>query len=131
MKNTDTKARLIDKIKADWSSWLVVAAILTAGTNYGTTITRQNYQLQELEKSIEELNEDIIDLKIQLQEQEITRLYEYAESILVSVDSPEELYKYPTGKTVIKRACANSIVKKQLLEWFDQKVNTFCNYVKR
>ena len=135
---------LIAKVKDDWSSWLVIAAVLTAGTNFGQTMTQLNYQITDLSKTVAALSESVQEIahledRINTLESNLTGhrdlttelLTALAEDIILSEISFEDLDKNSTALLALKTSCGMSNVKYQMYDDLGAEiVIKYCNYVR-
>ena len=135
---------LIAKVKDDWSSWLVIAAVLTAGTNFGQTMTQLNYQITDLSKTVAALSESvqeighledrIVELENKLSgHKDLTTelLTALAEDVILSNIAFEDLDKNTTAKMALKTACGMQNIKFQMYDDLGaDPVIKYCNYVR-
>ena len=135
---------LIAKVKDDWSSWLVIAAVLTAGTNFGQTMTQLNYQITDLSKTVAALSESVQEIgrledRIATLENDleghrdltVQLLTALAEDVILSEISFADLDKNTTAKMALKTACNMQNVKFQMYDDLGaENVIKYCNYVR-
>ena len=135
---------LIAKVKEDWSSWLVIAAVLTAGTNFGQTMTQLNYQITDLSKTVAALSEAVkeintLDERVTVLENRIDGhkntalelLKGLAEEIIISNVPIEEIYNNTVSKYALETVCNIPEIKYQLYDDLgSEAVIYYCTYIR-
>ena len=131
------------KVRDNWSSLLIITAILTAGTNFGKSMTELNYQLTDLSttvnklrqtvETIDELEERILVIEEELLEYQNLSYFFFlgvAEEIIVERNTFEELNLHIVEKQLLRKSCDDQRIREKLIADLGAKtVVTYCNYI--